>query len=162
VKTNVAWRRPAFGGAVVAALCLSGPGAAQHGRPVAHPVPRPAPAYHGFEHHGSVHFAPREFHPDVHPHYGDLHYYEHRDRDHDWARPWWGVPYYRPEYFRRFRPGWATLAIGGGTYYYYPALPGGCGTVVVNDQLYYLCDGIYYVPYFYGGTTVYVAVPPPQ
>ena len=61
----------------------------------------------------------------------------------------------------RFRPGYGSLLIGPDTFYYYPALPPGCQTVVVNGQAYYFCNGLYYMPYLYGGTTVFVVVPPP-
>jgi hypothetical protein len=110
------------------------------------------------ERRGSIHFAePRRdfrFEPR-----GSIRF----DRpDVRWARSPFGVaPRYDRDYFRRFRPGWRTVVIGPGTFYYYPALPPGCGTVVVGAQYYYFCGGVYYLPYLYQGTTIYVAVPPP-
>lgn len=179
VKTHVlAWSvalgAVALGGSLLLAPALAQRrGGAPHGgghpayHPPVHEVPR-----------GSVHFAPHveyhappradfrggrpaEFHDYGHaPYYGSVHFEHHDDW---WRRGWWGgVPRYAPDYFRRFRPGWATLLLGGALYYYWTALPdAGCGTQVINDQTYYICDGIYYVPYFYNGTMVYVAVPPP-
>jgi len=74
---------------------------------------------------------------------------------------WRRIIHYDLEYLRLFRPGWRTVVIGPSTYYYYPALPSGCQTVVANGLTYYLCGGVYYMPYLYQGATIYVAVPPP-
>ena len=116
-----------------------------------------AAPHHEVDRRGSIHFEPhREVH--VAP-VGSVHF------EHPGVR--WGPlvvhPRYAPEYIRRFRPGYRTLLIGPDSYYYYPALPVGCQTVVtVSGQYYYFCDGVYYMPYLYAGTTVYVAVPPPM
>ncbi len=68
---------------------------------------------------------------------------------------------YSDPYFRRFRPGYRPVVIGGRTHYYYPALPFGYRPVVVGPTTYYFAAGVYYQPYFYQGSTVYLAVPPP-
>jgi hypothetical protein len=66
---------------------------------------------------------------------------------------------YRDEYFRRFRPGYYPFIFGDAQYYGYYSLPPDCQPVVLNGITYYLCDGVYYQAYIYGGQTVYVAVP---
>jgi len=138
--------------AIAGIVCLPGQSPAAPPR-ASRPEPHPAPAGRGSVHFapahvdvhrgpvGSVHFAPREV-----PHWGHLELH----------------PRYAPEYFRRFRPGYLPLPIGADTYYYYPQLPADCVTTVsVAGQYYYFCDGIYYMPYLYGGNTIFVAVPPP-
>lgn len=93
-------------------------------------------------------------HVEVHrePYVGSVHYGE---------RPIGGYrTIYRDDYFRRFRPGYFPIVIGGGQYYYYPSLPPGCGLVVIGGATYYQCGGVYYSPYLYGGRTVYLVVPP--
>jgi len=66
---------------------------------------------------------------------------------------------YRDDYFRHFRPGYRSFFIGDASYYYYDDLPPGCQTVVIGGITYYLCDGVYYQAYIYGGQTVYMVVP---
>ncbi len=66
---------------------------------------------------------------------------------------------YRAEYFGRFRPGYHTLLLGDAQYYWYDSLAPDCVPTVLNGVSCYLCDGIYYQPYFYGGQTVYLVMP---
>ena len=68
---------------------------------------------------------------------------------------------YRDDYFRRFRPGYRPIVLGDAQYYIYDSLPPACPAIVVNGIVHYLCDGVYYQPYIYGGLTVYMVVPPP-
>jgi hypothetical protein len=134
--------------ASVGIVCLPGRAVAQrHEHPEA-------------EHRGSIHHGGPESHRDFHSERRGSIRYEHDERP--WSRaPFLVAPHYEREYFRRFRPGYRTIVIGPGTFYYYPVLPTGCGTVAVGGQYYYFCDGVYYLPYLYQGTTIYVAVPPP-
>jgi hypothetical protein len=130
--------------AVAGMTCFAPDGPADH------------PAHWAVEHHGSIRYGVPE------PHRG---YDYERDRSiryGPWARaPFLVAPRYSREYFRLFRPGYRTVVIGPGTFYYYPVLPPGCGPVVANGQTYYLCSGVYYLPYLYQGATIYVVVPPP-
>jgi len=89
-------------------------------------------------------------------HYHDRDRDRGRDRDyHRYRNP------YGDAYFRRFRRGYVPIVVGPTEYYYYPDLPIGYQTVVVNGTTYYLADGVYYQPYIYEGQTVYMVVPPP-
>jgi hypothetical protein len=80
-------------------------------------------------------------------------HYEHTDRGRDHRNP------YRDDYARHFRPGYHSFLLGDAMYDYYDTLPGDCQPVVTNGVTYYLCDGVYYQPYVYGGQTVYLVVP---
>jgi hypothetical protein len=66
---------------------------------------------------------------------------------------------YRAEYFSHFRPGYYPYYLNGAQYYGYNDLPIGYQTVVINGITYYLFDGVYYLPYIYGGQTVYLVAP---
>jgi hypothetical protein len=112
---------------------------------------------HTAAHIGSVHYGARAAPVHVEPavragavrseHYAGL---EHRG---GYRNP------YRDDYFRHFRPGYRSFLIGDASYYYYDDLPPDCQTVVSDGITYYLCDGVYYQPYLYGGQTVYMVVP---
>ena len=69
---------------------------------------------------------------------------------------------YGNEYFRHFPPGYRPFVLNGAQYYGYDSLPLGYQLVVVNGITYYLFDGVYYLPYIYGGQTVYLVVPNPM
>jgi hypothetical protein len=69
---------------------------------------------------------------------------------------------YGDAYFRRFPPGYRPFLLNGAQYYGYDSLPLGYQLVVVNGITYYLFDGVYYLPYIYGGQTVYLVVPNPM
>ncbi|HZU35168.1 MAG TPA: hypothetical protein VFA18_04645 [Gemmataceae bacterium] len=102
--------------------------------------------HHDGRHRGTGRFAEHERHEAHFDHHGPgFHGAFHYDRD----------------YFRHFRPGYRTIMIGPATYYYYPGLPVGYQTVVVGGRTYYLAGGVYYVPYAYSGSTIYLAVRPP-
>ena len=66
---------------------------------------------------------------------------------------------YRDEYFRHFRPGYNPYVIDGAQYYGYNTLPVGYQQVVINGVVYYLFDGVYYLPYIYNGQTIYIVAP---
>ena len=137
---------------VAALLWMAAPAGAQHGhgdRGGSHPTP----------HGGSVHFdghvePAHVVHEVPHGIVRDEHY-EHPDYHGVYRNP------YRDDYFKRFRPGYWPIVVGDVQYYVYSALPIGFQTVVVNGVTYYLFEGVYYLPYIYGGQTVYMAVPPP-
>jgi hypothetical protein len=69
---------------------------------------------------------------------------------------------YGNAYFRRFPPGYRPFLLNGAQYYGYDGLPLGYQLVVVNGITYYLFNGVYYLPYIYGGQTVYLVVPNPM
>jgi hypothetical protein len=64
-------------------------------------------------------------------------------------------------YAGRFPAGYRTYWSGGYAYYGYPALPFGAAPVPYGDYTAYVANGAYYLPQFYNGEVVYVAVPPP-
>lgn len=105
--------------------------------------------FHPVARGGSIHFAERAGRDPVGPRFGPDHRFDNRYRN----------PY-RDDYFRRFRPGYRPLVLGGAQYYMYPNLPGNCQTILANGVTYDVCDGIYYQPYIYQGQTVYLVVPP--
>jgi hypothetical protein len=63
-------------------------------------------------------------------------------------------------YIRRFPAGYRTFWYGSYPYYWYPTLPSGATPVTYGATTGYVYDGVYFVPYFYEGQVVYVAVPP--
>ena len=64
-------------------------------------------------------------------------------------------------YRSRYPAGWYTYSYGGFPYYWYPALPAGAVAVPYGTMTGYTVNGVYFVPYFYNGQVVYIAVPPP-
>jgi len=122
--------------------------AAVHEARVEHGVP-PHGNFHPVARGGSIHFAERAGRDPVGPPFGP-----DRRVDNRYRNP------YRDDYFRRFRPGYRPLVLGGAQYYMYPNLPSNCQTVLANGITYDVCDGVYYQPYMYQGQTVYLVVPP--
>jgi hypothetical protein len=116
-----------------------------------HGAPAHVGSVHFGGHPGPSHLDPRHFDPAVH---GTVRS-EHFERWGGYRNP------YRDDYIRHFRPGFRFFILDGAEYYgYYDLLPD-CQTVVVGGVAYYLCDGVYYLPYIYNGQTVYMVVPPP-
>jgi hypothetical protein len=77
------------------------------------------------------------------------------------GRPYWAGTVYNRRYAGWFHPGYRSITIGSGNYFYYPRLPVGYRTVVAGPTTYYVSNNVYYRPYIYGGQTVYLVVPPP-
>jgi len=111
-------------------------------------------------HVGSVHYggrpAPGRVDP---PHFAPVTHgtvrSEHYERWGGYHNP------YRDDYIRHFRSGYRFFILGDAEYYGYYDLAPDCEPVVIGDITYYLCDGVYYLPYIYGGQTVYLVVPAP-
>jgi hypothetical protein len=126
--------------------------------PAAHAPAGRAPARLGSVHYGARAAPARVAHeraaPGVRAGAVRAEHYAHADHGHDHRNP------YRDDYARHFRPGFRTFLLGDALYDYYDTLPGDCQPVVNDDgSTYYLCDGVYYEPYVYGGQTVYLVVP---
>ena len=102
---------------------------------------------------GSVHFAPHG--PPVHA--GPV----VRHVESEVAHAVYRNPY-RDDYFRRFPPGYHPFMLNGAQYYGYYSLPAACQQVLLNGIAYFLCGGVYYSPYIYGGQTIYLVVPAPM
>jgi hypothetical protein len=66
------------------------------------------------------------------------------------------------DYAARYPPGYRTYWSGGAAYYGYPVLPAGVAPINYMGQPGYFGDGVYYLPEFYDGEVVYIAVPPPS
>jgi hypothetical protein len=64
-------------------------------------------------------------------------------------------------YAARYPAGYNTFAYGGRYYYWYPSLPVGAVAVPYGPVVGYAANGVYYMPYFFNGQVVYIAVPPP-
>jgi hypothetical protein len=120
-----------------------------------------ASAGHAVAHVGSVHYAvrtnPARVAPPVRSGAVRAEHYAGAVRAEHYAGAEHGGAHrnpYREEYVRHFRPGYRSFLIGDASYYYYYDLPPDCQTVVINGITYYLCNGVYYEAYLYGGQTV--------
>src|SRR5205823_918289 len=64
-------------------------------------------------------------------------------------------------YAARYPSGYRTYWSGGSAYYGYHSLPAGAAAINYLGHSAYLAGGVYYLPQFYDGEVVYIAVPPP-
>ena len=117
----------------------------------------PSGGGHPPAHVGSVHYGsrpgPAPFRPSVREGTVRSEHYEGLGSRAGYRNP------YRDEYFRQFRPGYRPYLFGDSQYYGWDTLPLGYQPVMLNGVMYYLFGGVYYLPYIYGGQTVYLAIP---
>jgi hypothetical protein len=160
MKEGAIMRRIYFGtGSLVLGLAMlmwvTAPSSAQHGGHAS--SGHIAPAHIGSVHYGArpapVHVAPVRVAPPVRTGTIRSEHYAGSVARGAYRNP------YRDEYFRHFRAGYRPFLLGDAQYYGYDSLPVDCPPVVLNEITYYLCDGVYYQPYIYGGQTVYLVVP---
>jgi hypothetical protein len=68
---------------------------------------------------------------------------------------------YAPAYLNLLTPGYQTIVAQNVAYYYYPTLPPAATVAMIGGITYYQAGGVWFQPFFTGGRSLFLVVPPP-